>query len=100
MPSSTVSRPRPTFGWTTLFPRSPLAAPVANLFTAPAPVPPSGNSTVYYNGFWGTAKKVFADEGYAGFAKGLRARLMIHTPSMAISWTTYEVVKRFLAERY
>ena len=44
--------------------------------------------------------QVFADEGLAGFAKGMRARIMIHAPSMAISWTTYEVVKQFLVERY
>lgn len=49
-----------------------------------------------YNGFLQTVKRIYSEEGYRGFARGLRPRLMVHAPSVAISWTTYETAKQAL----
>ncbi len=63
--------------------------PIATIATAPA---------VTYVGMWSTMRKIWAEEGAWGFARGLRPRLIVHTPSMAISWTTYEYVKSLLKD--
>mmetsp|Transcript_19096 Transcript_19096/g.67449 ORF Transcript_19096/g.67449 Transcript_19096/m.67449 type:complete len:316 (-) Transcript_19096:139-1086(-) len=49
-----------------------------------------------YTGLRDTARKIYAKEGAAGFMQGAKARLALHTPSMAISWGTYEFVKNLL----
>jgi len=36
-------------------------------------------------------------EGYAGFFRGMLPRVVTHTPAVAISWTTYETAKQWLA---
>ena len=36
------------------------------------------------------------EEGPACFARGMQARILIHAPSVAICWTTYESVKHAL----
>mmetsp|Transcript_24193 Transcript_24193/g.68506 ORF Transcript_24193/g.68506 Transcript_24193/m.68506 type:complete len:417 (+) Transcript_24193:241-1491(+) len=48
---------------------------------------------VRYSGFFDTAQRIYQTEGAAGFTRGLRPRLMVHAPSVAISWTTYETAK-------
>lgn len=35
-------------------------------------------------------------EGLRGFSRGMQARMLIHAPSVAICWTTYESVKGLL----
>lgn len=45
----------------------------------------------------GAFRSIMASEGAAGFATGLSARMLYFTPSAAITWTTYEAVKRLLA---
>ena len=37
-------------------------------------------------------------EGLRGFSRGMQARMLIHAPSVAICWTTYESVKRVLVK--
>lgn len=49
-----------------------------------------------YLGLRDTAHKVYAAEGARGFLQGVKVRVLVHTPSMAISWGTYEFVKNFL----
>jgi hypothetical protein len=49
-----------------------------------------------YKGILDAARKIYAVEGLGGFFRGMGPRLLVHTPSVAISWTTYEVVKDFL----
>jgi len=51
-----------------------------------------------YKGMVDTLKRIYTEEGLMGFARGLRPRLMVHTPSVAISWTTYETAKSFLKD--
>merc|ERR1711991_1221901 len=42
------------------------------------------------------AKQIFAAEGLRGFFRGLAPRVLFHTPSVAICWSTYETIKRTL----
>lgn len=42
------------------------------------------------------AKQILATEGPLGFARGCVPRMLVHAPSVAISWTTYETAKAFL----
>lgn len=43
-----------------------------------------------------TARTILAEEGVGAFFKGAGARVLVHAPSMAISWSTYETVKALL----
>ena len=56
-----------------------------------------GASTARYKGMIDTATRIYREEGAQGFARGLKPRLLVHGPAAAISWTTYEFCKRFLA---
>eukprot|EP00924_Labyrinthula_sp_SR-Ha-C_P005491 snap_masked-scaffold_62-processed-gene-0.22-mRNA-1 protein AED:0.22 eAED:0.22 QI:0/-1/0/1/-1/1/1/0/378 len=49
-----------------------------------------------YRGLADAVQKIFREEGVRGFARGSLARVLVHTPSVAISWTTYESAKRIL----
>ena len=51
---------------------------------------------VRYRGMRDTAATILREEGPAGFARGLKPRLFVHAPACAISWTSYEMCKRFL----
>jgi len=55
---------------------------------------------VKYKGIMDAARQIMAEEGFIGFFRGMGPRLLVHTPSVAISWTTYETVKRFMADRF
>mmetsp|Transcript_7239 Transcript_7239/g.11554 ORF Transcript_7239/g.11554 Transcript_7239/m.11554 type:complete len:418 (+) Transcript_7239:427-1680(+) len=48
---------------------------------------------VRYYGMYDAVKKIYSEDGLRGFTRGMRARLMVHAPSVAISWTTYETAK-------
>lgn len=52
-----------------------------------------------YTGLVDAARKIYAEEGLRAFSRGLRARLLVHAPSMAISWSTYEFVKNLLGAK-
>jgi solute carrier family 25 iron transporter 28/37 len=49
-----------------------------------------------YRGFVHAAQSIWRQEGYRGFLRGVSARMLVHAPSVAISWTTYETVKAAL----
>lgn len=55
---------------------------------------PSGGPK--YTGIVDAARKILAEEGPRGFFRGVNARIALHTPAMAISWGTYEAVKKAL----
>lgn len=40
--------------------------------------------------------QIFKESGYSGFFRGMGARMLVHAPSVAISWTAYETFKTFL----
>mmetsp|Transcript_8339 Transcript_8339/g.24657 ORF Transcript_8339/g.24657 Transcript_8339/m.24657 type:complete len:465 (-) Transcript_8339:228-1622(-) len=46
------------------------------------------------------ALRIYRQEGYAGFFRGMTPRILSHTPAVAISWTTYETFKRYLQEQF
>jgi hypothetical protein len=52
-------------------------------------------STVYYT-LRGTIGHIWAEEGLRGFAAGALPRMLYFLPGAAVSWTTYEHVKRHL----
>jgi len=54
------------------------------------------NKTIVYRGISATTKLIFKEEGLRGFTKGLLPRVVTQAPSAAISWTTYELVKKLL----
>lgn len=49
-----------------------------------------------YVGLMDALFKIKAQEGYAGFFRGVYPRLLVHAPSVAVSWTTFEVLKKTL----
>jgi solute carrier family 25 (mitochondrial iron transporter), member 28/37 len=54
--------------------------------------------TLQYQGLADAVRQISAAEGYRGFFRGLVPRLLVHMPSVAISWTTYETVKTWLQD--
>jgi hypothetical protein len=54
------------------------------------------HASIRYHGIVDAAKHIYTTEGVAGFFRGMGPRLMVHMPSVAISWTTYETVKGLL----
>jgi len=54
------------------------------------------SAPVAYTGMLQAARALHVEEGLLGFTRGMRARVLIHAPSVAICWTTYESVKHLL----
>lgn len=42
------------------------------------------------------AQRIYAEEGLRGFARGIVPRMLVHAPSVAISWTAYEAMKSLI----
>jgi len=76
--------------------RRPAGAPCGAGSVQMASYATHSHATPEYRGFFDAVRKIYGAEGVAGFAKGLRPRLLMHTPSVAISWGTYEFVKNFM----
>ncbi|KAK1932110.1 Mitoferrin [Phytophthora citrophthora] len=49
-----------------------------------------------YAGLMDALIQIKAQEGFAGFFRGVYPRLLVHAPSVAVSWTTFEVLKKTL----
>ncbi|KAF4127850.1 Mitochondrial carrier protein, partial [Phytophthora infestans] len=49
-----------------------------------------------YAGLMDALVQIKAQEGFAGFFRGVYPRLLVHAPSVAVSWTTFEVLKKTL----
>lgn len=54
------------------------------------------NSETHYAGVVDCVKKVFQKEGVAGFYRGCATNLLRTTPSAVITFTSYEMINRFL----
>lgn len=54
------------------------------------------NSQVQYAGVIDCVSKVFQKEGLSGFYRGCATNLLRTTPSAIITFTTYEMIHRFL----
>mmetsp|Transcript_28021 Transcript_28021/g.50185 ORF Transcript_28021/g.50185 Transcript_28021/m.50185 type:complete len:305 (+) Transcript_28021:3151-4065(+) len=57
-------------------------------------------STPVYCTIRGTIKRVLAEEGLKGFTTGALPRMLYYLPGAAVSWTTYEQIKRYLEAKY
>lgn len=55
------------------------------------------NTGVHYAGVIDCTKKVFQKEGIPGFYRGCATNLLRTTPSAVITFTSYEMINRFLA---
>ena len=49
-----------------------------------------------YRGLLDALKQIKSQEGIEGLFRGVVPRVLVHAPSVAVSWTTYEVVKKLL----
>ncbi|KAL3795464.1 hypothetical protein HJC23_000822 [Cyclotella cryptica] len=92
----------------TLFPSSVANGPVtltASSSTAVSPggiplKPPSSMQTPFSKTYYTTPFEAFQsilhEEGYVGLFRGTLPRVALHAPSVAISWTAYEMAKGWL----
>ena len=62
----------------------------------PCPRGPCPRTPLAYTGLVQGVAAVWREEGLRGFSRGMQARMLIHAPSVAICWTTYESVKGML----
>ncbi|KAH8727118.1 mitochondrial carrier domain-containing protein [Phaeosphaeriaceae sp. PMI808] len=51
------------------------------------------------NGLWQAAKIIHQREGYRGYFRGLKPRIITTMPSTAICWSAYEMAKAFFIRR-
>ena len=43
-----------------------------------------------------TMRLILEEEGWHGLLKGMRMRVIVHMPAIAVSWTTYETIKAMM----
>jgi hypothetical protein len=56
---------------------------------------------VKYKNIFSTMKAIYTESGFVkGFFRGLTPRILSNSPSCAISWGTYEIVKHFLSNKF
>jgi len=51
---------------------------------------------IKYRDIMSTARTILREEGFRGFVKGVVPRIFAQAPASAISWTTYEMMKKLL----
>lgn len=54
------------------------------------------NPEIHYKGVVDCVKKVFQKDGFPGFYRGCATNLLRTTPSAVITFTSYEMINRFL----
>ena len=67
--------------------------PAAAVGTCPTPI-----RRLAYTGVLQTCAAIWREDGVRGFARGAQARVLVHAPSVAICWTTYEAGKHLLGK--
>lgn len=56
---------------------------------------------IKYKNIFSTMRAINQESGFVkGFFRGLTPRILSNSPSCAISWGTYEVVKHFLTQKF
>ena len=56
---------------------------------------------IKYKNIFSTMRAIHQENGFLkGFFKGLTPRILSNSPSCAISWGTYEIVKHFLSNKF
>ena len=53
---------------------------------------------IIYKDIFSTIKSILNEEGLRGFTKGVVPRMLTQAPSAAISWSTYEIIKKYLIQ--
>ena len=74
------------------------SAAASTAASAAAGTPPHvcARAPLAYTGMVQAISAIWREEGLRGFTRGMQARMLIHAPSVAICWTTYESVKSML----
>lgn len=72
------------------------ASPLVNGIKACPKAKVNIQSQMKYNGFADAFTSIVKEEGAAGLFRGMVPRLMTHTPAVAISWSAYEMAKKWL----
>lgn len=60
------------------------------------PIPLQQPPLVKYEGWRDAIKSIIVEEGYAGLFRGVLPRVLMHSPAVAITWTSYEGAKKWL----
>ena len=55
---------------------------------------------IKYRDIMSTIRTILREEGPKGFVKGVFPRIIAQAPASAISWTTYEMMKKLLASKH
>jgi hypothetical protein len=72
----------------------------ANSFSTNDKIDCSGENQIKYKNVFSTIRLIYQEDGFIkGFFKGLTPQLIRNSPSCAISWGTYEIVKHLLINR-
>jgi hypothetical protein len=73
----------------------PTAKPAFSSSTRPECIP---DKDVKYRNIMSTMKYIYRQDGFLkGFFRGLTPRIMNNSPSCAISWGTYEIIKHMIS---
>jgi solute carrier family 25 (mitochondrial iron transporter), member 28/37 len=59
----------------------------------------SMNLKFKYSNMISVLRSVLREEGLFGLYRGATLRMLVHAPSVAISWTAYDTAKRILAQK-
>ena len=79
-----------------------------NLSSVTTPITPMLNGALHTNQrltnnavkiVMDVVKDIIKEDGYRGFLRGIGPRVIVHAPSVAISWTVYEGIKHFLSTK-
>jgi len=60
----------------------------------------SVQNTIKYRDIMSTIRLMIREEGVRGFFRGICPRMIAQAPASAISWTTYEMMKKLLASKH
>lgn len=58
----------------------------------------NGGGAAQYEGLKDAFKSIIREEGTIGLFRGMIPRILLHTPAVAISWTSYEAAKKWLMD--
>ncbi len=71
-----------------------------NLKKDPISTKDSMVAEIKYKNIFSTMQAIYKENGFfKGFFRGLTPRILSNSPSCAISWGTYEIVKHFINEK-
>lgn len=98
--ASSAHSPHPASAATHPWPprAAPLSQQTRHAFTLTSRDLPSSEAPLRLHGALDAARAIYCEAGLAGFMRGAVPRLLVSSPSVAISWTAYEVAKSYLRD--